>query len=353
MSDELRELLDHEGPFASVYLGALDGAIDTVGQRSTAVCDALAEQGATPTLIDAVAEGLEQPGPPRAGQAVIADPAGLRVRAALPAPPDSMQIRLSALPYVLPLLWLRPPATPYAVAVVDSAGARLESVDAHGEHDKREIAADPPGRHGGRSQRSRRRRADAASERTAAWVTGELARMADACGAELIVVAGEDGARAALAEIFTADPRPLVTLEGFTRAAGLDSGELHRQIGRILLDRDHTRRTARVAALTSDCEHGRAVQGLPATTRALREHDLDTLLIDPGELGDRTVRVGATPSQVMPVDRVPGPPMLRRADEALPLAALAADAGIVTVEPQHALADGVGGLLRHRSAHGA
>ncbi|AHH18332.1 hypothetical protein NONO_c35450 [Nocardia nova SH22a] len=45
-----------------------------------------------------------------------------------------------------------------------------------------------------------------------------------------------------------------------------------------------------------------------------------------------------------------GPTMLRRADEALPLAALAVGAGIVTLEPEHALADGVGGLLRHCSA---
>ncbi len=93
-------------------------------------------------------------------------------------------------------------------------------------------------------------------------------------------------------------------MEGFTRAAGLDSDELHRQIGTILLERDRTRYAARAATLTVD--RGRAVEGLLATTQALREHDVETLIIDPDELGDRTVRVGTAPSQVMPVNRVPG-----------------------------------------------
>ncbi|MDN2502588.1 hypothetical protein FHY52_38765, partial [Nocardia nova] len=73
----LRELTEHPGPFASVYIE---------------------------TVSDAVERGLSDPPPGRAGQAVIADADGVLLTAALPEPPARTTVRLSDMPYLLPLL---------------------------------------------------------------------------------------------------------------------------------------------------------------------------------------------------------------------------------------------------------
>jgi hypothetical protein len=96
---------------------------------------------------------------------------------------------------------------------------------------------------------------------------------------------------------------------------------------------------------------GPAVDGLRVCTEMLRDGNVDALVIAPGQLGDRTVWVGGTHR-----DQVAADPALRaaglavnrqRADEALPMAALAIGAEIVVAPDDLPLADGVGVLLRH------
>jgi hypothetical protein len=90
------------------------------------------------------------------------------------------------------------------------------------------------------------------------------------------------------------------------------------------------------------------VQGFPAVTAALREANVATLIIDESGLGDRTVWTGSTPSLVAadPAALMPfGEHGEARADEAVPVAAIAVGADIVA--DGHGLTDGVGALLRH------
>jgi hypothetical protein len=97
-------------------------------------------------------------------------------------------------------------------------------------------------------------------------------------------------------------------------------------------------------------DSGFAAEGLAAVCAALREGDVDTLIV--GELGDATVVSGkaltavATDADVLselgePVERV------ARADEALPFTAIAVGASLVRVDSRIAPADGVGALLRY------
>ncbi len=96
---------------------------------------------------------------------------------------------------------------------------------------------------------------------------------------------------------------------------------------------------------------GPALDGLHLCTEMLREGLADALVISPGQLGDQTVWVGGTHR-----DQVADETALRatgmavnqqRADEALPMAALAVDAEILVAPDDLPLADGVGVLFRN------
>jgi len=99
---------------------------------------------------------------------------------------------------------------------------------------------------------------------------------------------------------------------------------------------------------------GPAVDGLRACTEMLRDGNVDALVIAPEQLGDRTVWVGGTHrDQVSEASalRATGLAINRqRADEALPMAALAIGAEVVVAPDDLPLTDGVGVLLRHPRA---
>ncbi|WP_439117629.1 baeRF2 domain-containing protein, partial [Nocardia nova] len=83
----------------------------------------------------------------------------------LPEPPARTTVRLSDMPYLLPLLQLRPPAVAHVVVVVDDRGADLYTDDGDGHRtDRRTEGAHHPEHkvHGGgwshRSMQSRARR---------------------------------------------------------------------------------------------------------------------------------------------------------------------------------------------------
>lgn len=103
-----------------------------------------------------------------------------------------------------------------------------------------------------------------------------------------------------------------------------------------------------------DAEIGRgsglAADGLAAVCAALRQGDVDTLIV--GDLGDATVVTGAALTTVVPdADTLSdfGEPVMRiaRADEALPFSAIAMGAKLVRASARVAPTDGVAALLRY------
>jgi hypothetical protein len=96
---------------------------------------------------------------------------------------------------------------------------------------------------------------------------------------------------------------------------------------------------------------GLAVDGLDLCTRSLRERNVDALVIQADRLTDQLVWLGGHQWDLVSTDdslRGTGVPIIReRADEALPMAALAAGADVIVTSDPLPLADGVGVLLRH------
>ncbi|WP_280269265.1 Vms1/Ankzf1 family peptidyl-tRNA hydrolase [Nocardia wallacei] len=352
----LRELADHEGPFASVYVDSIGDTEDAARQqrlRRRAVRDELAGSGAPAPLLGIVDDTLATPPPGRSGQVVIADRSAALIAEPLPTPPPRRTVRLSPLPYLLPLLQLRQPRTPHVVVLVDRSGADVRGVDARGQSFTHTIRGATHPLHkvggGGSAHGPIQHHVEDTVRRNIAATAEEVGRIADRAGAALLLVCGEVAARTDLCDALRPRGRRVVQVESGSRAAGSDPELLDREIRHILCEEAELRRRAVVDHFTQERERDRglAVQGIDATTAALREANADTLLVDPDALGDRVVRTGADPTQVMPEDFASPGTHARRADEALPLAALAARASVVTTDRDHAPPDGVGALLRH------
>lgn len=97
---------------------------------------------------------------------------------------------------------------------------------------------------------------------------------------------------------------------------------------------------------------GPVAQGLRQCAAALRDHNVDALVLTEGALADRTVWVGGTHRDLVAEDegdlRALGMAVnCQRADEALPMAALTVDAEVLVAPADLPLTDGVGVLLRH------
>ena len=97
---------------------------------------------------------------------------------------------------------------------------------------------------------------------------------------------------------------------------------------------------------------GPVVQGVASCAAALREGNADALVVTEGALGDRAVWVGGTHRDQVAEEeadlRAVGMPVNRqRADEALPMAALAVGADVLVASADLPLTEGVGVLLRH------
>lgn len=96
---------------------------------------------------------------------------------------------------------------------------------------------------------------------------------------------------------------------------------------------------------------GLAVDGLPLCARSLRDGNADALVIEVDRLAEARVWIGGEQWDLISTDdslRGMGVPITHeRADEALPLAALAAGAEVIVTTEDLPLADGVGVLLRH------
>jgi hypothetical protein len=92
-----------------------------------------------------------------------------------------------------------------------------------------------------------------------------------------------------------------------------------------------------------------AVEGLHAVTAALRTGAVETLII--GELGDATVVAGDDISTIAPNENVlselgTAPTQTLRADEALPMVAIATDAALVRTDERISPVDGIAAVLR-------
>lgn len=346
----LRPLVTTPGPFTSVYFEDSHDTEDASKQlelKVRALCEKLRAQHAPDQSVHAIEAAVRRGPRPvgRGGRALLAAGDSVVVDERLTEPPAALVTRVSDLPYLLPLTRYAEPGLKHVVALVDQINARVTAFDEHG----REIGAEAVStqdhpvhqvRGGGWAQYGIREHTEETIRRNVTEIAEEITRLAESTGAEMVLLVGEIQGRRA---VHAALPE---------RLRGITQEVTHADVVDGLVSATKQRRLAAVLDRFR-AEMGRpdglAVQGLEAVTAALADGNVATLLIsDPG---DETVWTGGAPAQIAVSEaelRTLGAAEAheRRADEAVPMAAIAVGADLVGVDSD--LTEGVGAILRHR-----
>lgn len=359
----LRELVTADGPFASVYFEDTHDTEDASKQLELKWRDLreqLSGQGADTSMLDALeASVLEGAAPVGvSGRALIAAGGAVLLDQHLSEPPAASVARLSERPYLVPLAEHGELPPPHVVAVVDSVGADITAVDERGNIvDARTVEGNEHHIHkprgGAWAHRNIQQHAEELVKQNIELAADHVGSVARRIGASLVVSAGAPEPRKALIEALPETVREHATEVGSGgRHQGSSGQELDVQVNELLTEATRQRRENGVerfsAALAKPT--GLAVQGLEAVTTALREANVETLLV--GDPGDAEVFVGSEPYLLAAQEealRTLGNENVRRtrADEALPVAATMTDADVIHVGDRVDLTEGFGAILRH------
>lgn len=358
-SERFRQLVDAKGPFVSVYFDDSHDTQDAAAQLGARLRDVrkhLEEQNVDTSVIEAIDAAIRGAHPPvgRSGRAVIAAGDTIVLDEHLIRPPTTTIVRVSELPYLVPIVEHGALHTSYLRVAVDHAGAditlhrfgRVSSETVDGEGYPVHKAKSAEHEYGGAQPR-----VDEAVRKNIREVADRVTHLADESGAALVFIEGEVSSRAELASALPERvAEKAVQLQGGGRTAGTDEAEVQHEIGQELLKR-------RLAAIDDAAQRfaagrgtGLAVEGLADVTAALRDGAVDTLII--GDVGDATV-VADTDLAMLAADADTlsalggAPERVLRADEALPLLAVATSAALVRTDERLNPADGVAAVLRY------
>jgi len=346
----LRPLVSKSGPFTSVYFEDSHDTEDAAKQLDLRLRDLreqLTEQHAPDETVRAI-ENAVRDAPPsvgHSGRALLASGDSVVVDERFDEPPAAPVTRVSELPYLVPLTRYAEPGLRYVVASVDQVNATVEAYDEHGARIETDGVSgrDHPVhrvRGGGSAQYPMREHTEETLRRNVSDIAGEVVEVARRTGAQLVVLAGEiQGTRGVRDQL----PKPWQEIA---------QEVTHPDVVPDVIESEKRRRLEEVLRRFRDelgRDQGLAVQGLEAVTSALMAGNVGTLLIsDPPEAtvytGNEVTTIATTAAQL----RTLGAAEVheRRADEAIPVAAIAIDADLIYVDSD--LADGFGAILRHR-----
>jgi len=358
--DRFRTLARAQGPFASIYF---DDSHDTPDARARLELqwnhleEQLASHGAAAALVDRVHEAYDGAGPAvgRRGLAIVAGP-DVMVTERMDHVPETMTVRVAELPYLIPIVEHAPSSATYIVATVDHVGADIavhragqihrESTEGGEFPVHKASGTETPG-YGDpqpRAEEASRRNIRAAAERVTALV--------DEVGPEAVFVVGEVRSRSDFIAALPKRVAERAVQANIGARHGVDTSVLN---GFVTEYFEMARAESDDAVLQRfqaelDRGSGLATEGIPGVCAALREGAVETLVI--GDLGDSTVLVGDARNVVAPNADVMSELGSKsastvRADEALPLAAIAIDAELVAVGDSAAPRDGIGAVLRY------
>ncbi|MGB9223270.1 hypothetical protein [Mycobacterium sp.] len=312
-SVRFRRLLHARGPFASVYFEDSDGW--------HGACAQLERQGADKSVTADIEKAVRGPRRPigGGGRAVVAGPGGVLLDEHLLRPVGAPVVRVSDLPYIVPIVEHGFDQPNYLLAVVDDARA---DITAHVNGSRCPEAIEDFSE-------------DDFSEFEAVFVVGEIRSRS-----HLVATLPDRVGERAI---------PLQVGAG-NRGRGVHDGEeIHRAIDAAFLRRqlhmiDHAARFDAEVGRQS----GRAAEGLAAVCSALRRGAVETLIV--GKIRDATVVTDRGLTTVAPNAKVlseqgGAPAKTLRADEALPLFAISAGAALVCTDERIAPADGVAAVL--------
>lgn len=359
-SDRFRTLAKAQGPFVSVYF---DDSHDTPDARTRLELqwrhleEQLLGEGVGGALVQRIHQAYdgEPPAVGRRGLGIVAAD-DVVVTQRLDHVPESTTIRVAERPYLVPIVEHAAYSATYIVALVDHVGAdiavyqggrvRKESAEG-GEYPVHKASGAETPAYGDPQPR-----VEEAVRRNIRTVADRLTTLVDEVDPEAVFVVGEVRARN---DLVTASPKRVAE-----RAVQANLGARHDVDEAVLADFvtgyfEIDRAAADDAVLQRfrselDRDAGLATEGLHGVCAALREGAVETLLI--GTIGDATVLVGDARAMVAPNAQVMSELGAKststvRADEALPLAAIAIDAELVAVDGAAALRDGIGAVLRY------
>lgn len=360
---KLRDVATAPGPFASVYLDAshdTEDAAKVAELRWRGLRDQLADQGAPEKTLAALDRAVSAADPPagKAGRVLIASGTRVLVDQTLPVPPPADITRFSSLPDLLPLASYLPPPVPHVVVVADSSGADLHSFDG-----RVELVETVRGRQhplhktggGGWAHKRLQQRVEDTVKHNAKQVAEEVERLVGEVHAEVVVLAGEVQARSAVRGELGLDDDLVVEVEGMGLAEGTDDDQFDNAVRALIAQRQQQHDAEVVERFRAELgRDGLAVEGLAPVTDALRQANVDTLVVNADVLADQLVWTSGQPDQVSAdeanVRQLTGDPAeveRNRADEALTRAAAVTGANVVVGDDIKVL-QGVGAILRHR-----
>jgi len=344
----LRPLLTTPGPFTSVYFEDSHDTEDADAQlelRWRGLREQLVELDVDESVIADIERAVMDLRPPigRSGRAVVAGADGVVLNEHLLRPTATPIVRVSKLPYIVPIVEHGFEDLNYALVAVDHLGADITIHD-HGKLRTESVEAgdgDP------------QLRTEEAARKNMRAVADRVSELVDAGTAEAVFVVGEVRSRSDLRATLPDRVNALVVeLQVGARHSGHDFNEVQQAIEDALLKR----RLAVIddAAQRFTAEVGRksglAAEGLGPVCSGLRQGAVDTLII--GEIGEETVVADDELTTVAPNAEVlseQGAAAARtlRADEALPMFAISVGAALVRTDERISPAGGVGAVLRY------
>jgi hypothetical protein len=347
-SERLRPLLTARGPFASVYFEDSHDTPDAEAQlelRWRALREQLEELGADESVTADMERAVLDARPPvgRSGRAVVASADGVVLNEHLIRPTAAPIVRLSKLPYVIPIIEHGSQDVNYLLVAIDHTGADI-TIHA-GSRRVTETVASEDAVQQLPSEEDARKNLRAVADRVE-QLLGEY-------GPEAVFVVGEKRSRSDFLGALPHQVKALaVELEVGARDSGHDADEVQKAINAHMLKR----RLASIddAAQRFTAEVGRrsglAAEGLGPVCSGLRQGAVDTLII--GDIGEETVVADEDLTTVAPTAEVlseqgAAPARTLRADEALPMFAVSVGASLVRTDERIAPADGVGAVLRY------
>lgn len=381
VSELLRPLLTTRGPFASVYF---EGSHDTQGAaahldvRWQGLREQLVEQGAARSVTADIERAVMDLRPPigRGGRALIAGADGVVVNKHLLRPPAATVVRVSELPYIVPIVEHDFKYPNYLLVTVDHTGAditvhtnstlRDETVDSGGYPVHKASGAETAGY--GYPQL----RTDEAACKNLRAVADRVSELVDDTTADAVFVAGEVRPRSdLLAALPDRIAERAVSLQVGARHSGHGFDEVQQDIHAQFLKQrlDVIGDVARRFEAEVGRRSGLAAEGLGAVCSALGQGAVETLII--GDIGGDTVvadedlriiapnasvlaEKGAAafgfpygPNAIVVAEQGAAAAKTVRADEALPLFAVSIGASLVRTDERIAPADGVGAVLRY------
>lgn len=360
-SDRAHRLLAAKGPFASVYFDDSHDSHDAVARLAVTVRDIareLKDLGADAALVSLLEWAILNARPPvgRSGHGLIATADGVVIDEHLIIAPPSPIVRVSELPYVVPLVEFGSVSTTFIVAAVDHLGAdftayegatvRTKTVEGSGYPVHKSAASET---HGWGDQEHRVEEAIRKNVRT---VADALTEDCDRDQPELVFLVGQDRVRA---EFVSALPERVRTRVVQPHVGARKTG-VNDTVARAVAVELQSRRLAAASDVArrfrseAGRQSGVAIEGLDAVCAALREDAVATLIL--GRLADETVLTGddltmvATDADELSEFGAP-PRRTMRADEAIPFAAMASGAQLVFADESVNARDGVAALLRY------